>query len=80
MAILNSFETEITSLGNNRYQVADKQTSRLMDEPALLEMLRNHALSNRRCEPISPEDVIYALNNNGVGDAPIWVSLVKRVA
>jgi hypothetical protein len=80
MVTFTSSEIEITPLGSNHYQVADKETSRLMDEPSLFDMLKNHALSNKRGEPISAEDVIYALNNNRPGDAPIWVSLVKRVA
>jgi hypothetical protein len=80
LATFTSFELEITPLGNNRYQVTDKETSRLMDEPALFDMLKNHALANKRGEVISAEDVIYALNNNRTGDSPIWVSLVKRVA
>jgi hypothetical protein len=81
MATFNSSEVDITPLGNNQYQVTEKSgISQLMNEPALFEMLQNHALSNRRGEPISAEDVLYALNNNSTTDAPIWVSLVKRVA
>jgi hypothetical protein len=76
MSVFTSYEAEIAPLGNHVYQViGGPQQSGPLHEPALLDMLKDYALSNRKGEPMSGEDVIRALSKS---NTTVWVSMVRR--